>query len=1182
MKKKIAIGLDLGTTSVGWSIIEINNKNENQKLKILDMGVRLFNDPASNDSNVKTRRIARGRRRRIHREKIRKNDLFKLVKKYKLVNDKNEFDSFIKTSFYDDIEETYKMPVEIKIKGLTNQLTKHELILILHNYIKHRGILNTIDSDDENDQIEKDENLLDLYDKNKYPSENQLIWFNTTGKILGNKGNCLINNEDWIKEIELILSNQKALKIDNNFIYEFIKLFKRHRHYSEGPGSENSPTKYGRFKLDIKTGNLIWQGEKSKLWDLLIGKCTYYPEEPRNYKKSPITEIFNLMNDFANLRLKHDNTYQTSKLIKLTAKEKLNILSQSHNKLTLDKILKFLNLTKNNIDGGIKQDQNNKWKIESLTSTKKIVKWLVQNNLKNSVDLGNLEDLNILDRIFELGVCTQNSKEREKYFLENKVEFEKLNLNCNEEQLKELANFKIFYSGTSSLSKKAQLEFIEYAKKDSVGNNQMVYFEEEFEHKNGLDKFGKFNKYFPENFFADKIMSSTVKRALNQTIKILNAILKNKKYRDYKLTHIIIEVARELNSEFEKKAIELELKRNKQKLSKLMKEHGLSSESDDDSTTESELLKKGENKLKFLLWCQQNKQDIYDGNYISLSDLLSNNNKYHIDHVLPISISFIDSMQNKVLTKAELNEFKGNLTPYQWLSKNGKYEEYQTRCWKLLDEIQDKKEKSKLKNKIEKYLLYIQDPKENLPGFVERQLNDTRYISKEISNQLKLFFKQSKYWKNKDKVIIHSVNGSLTAFARKGLFNEEEFDQKFLIKNRNIYNHHAIDASIIAYLGLNNNIQNLLKLKSKDLIKKEINGIVQFVDYKTGETFKTESELFEKEAKICKYFRDEMRDFINPEIRSKFVRFSRMICSKNNGPLSNETLYGIKKIKGLHYGISNLNLLNKEKKDLEKYFGNDAKDKKKLLIYLNDTKLYEKLNKIFNDSKYNDSKISPFKKYLNDEFCFSKIKEIESKEINNQILDKFPIFSDNLTKITHWIKKIKVISNEIKDKSDYLILKNHNNKAFFDSLKPFEIWIYKTNDNKFQTLFINALNIVWNAKRQILIPDENKIKKQLNNSNINFKYDPIKIKKGQCFIKNNDLFYVVGGVRKNQTIEIKTLKCKNELASKFTNWKYAPNRNRWQIAISSIVKEFKLCKIDILGNVYDIQTFNEYFEKNII
>ena len=55
-------------------------------------------------------------------------------------------------------------------------------------------------------------------------------------------------------------------------------------------------------------------------------------------------------------------------------------------------------------------------------------------------------------------------------------------------------------------------------------------------------------------------------------------------------------------------------------------------------------IKGGENRLKFLLWLQQNKRDLYDGKEIDLKYLLSNPTAYNIDHVLPISISFISRL----------------------------------------------------------------------------------------------------------------------------------------------------------------------------------------------------------------------------------------------------------------------------------------------------------------------------------------------------------------------------------------------------------------------------------------------------------------------------------------------------------------------------------------------------------
>lgn len=1191
-KEKIAIGFDLGTESVGWSVIKINNLDKDKKLEILDMGVRLFEDPASNDSNIEHRRLARGRRRRIHRLKIRKDDFYKLLKSYNLILNEEQYKKYIETSIYDEIEERYKLPIDIKRKGLNEKLSKHELILILHNYIKHRGTLNTIDlsEDEENNKNKDSENL---YDNSKFPCENQYQWFLVTGKIIGNPGNYLISNDEYKKEIEKILSNQKHLGINDKFIDEFIKLFSRHRHYSEGPGSEKSPTKYGRFekKLDSK-GNIIelkWCGEHSNLWDLLIGKCTYYPEENRNYKKSPITEIFNLLNDFSNLRVKDE--ILKKRYLKLD--EKIKILKLNHSKLTLDKMLKEISLSKKDIIGGLKGIENNKPIIEELKSTRKILKWLEDNKIRSDIDLTNLDDLNFIDSIFSLGVQKQNESERIEYILKKNYDNLKSNLDDEQinklyklveqlkrEQIEDLAKLKIYYSGTSSLSKKAQLEYIKFVLNSTAsdGKNQMQYFSETMDKRPQKNNFEKY-KFFPENYFKDEIMSLTVKRAFNQSTKVLNALIKRYTIqKKYDLSHIIIELARELNSAEEKERIDRENKNNKKFLEDKMKEFNLTEDA----------LKKGENRLKFLLWIQQNKQDIYDGKSIELSDLLSNPNVYHIDHVLPISISFIDSMQNKVLTKSVNNQMKQDLTPYQWLSREGKYEEYKKRCLKLLDNENDKKRKSKLKNKIYEYLLYEKDPFSELIGFVGRHLSDTRYISTMFANQLKNFFKQSKYWKEKNKIVINNIIGSLTTFARKNFFSENDCTDKLLYKNRDIYSHHAIDASIIAFLGLNSNIQNLLKHRYKNISKKTIDDEEKWVDEETGEIVADKSNFFKKDAQHSLYFRDQMREFLDPKYDKKFVRFSKMKVNKNNVSLSNETLYSVYSIEDKEnkknikkYKVSKFSLLESELETLNDYFGSNPKNKEKLLMYIYDRKMYEKLNLIFLDDKYNNQKKNPFKQYLEDEFVLNELKNNNIDVTKISLLDKIPIFDDKNSKIIHWIRNLRILGSLINDDEEIMLLKKHNSKAFYDSLNPIGVRVYKTKDNKYQTIFINALNLKWDANQQKLIIDEEKINSILKKKNIDTSSKYLEIKKGMTLIKDDNLYYFKGGGTRSQNkLEIAALFAKNDSKYVLSKWPNAPKRKQWIIAISTICKEFKLCKVDSLGYVYDIKSFDEYFENN--
>lgn len=1176
-KGKIAIGFDLGTTSVGWSVIKINENNNDEKLEILDMGVRLFDDPASNDNNTESRRVARGRRRRINRLKIRKSDFFKLLKKFNLVSDKDEYEKIITSSIYDENTQSYLMPVEIKIKGLNDRLSKHELILILHNYIKHRGTLNTIDKDEEEEKKEKTNSSNFEYDSKIFPCQNQYRWFKSTGKIIGNIGNQIITNEEFINEIKQILSNQSHLGINEEFIESFIQIFKRHRHYSEGPGSEKSLSKYGRVRIELQNNGkekLVWNGidengNPTNLWDLKVGKCTYYPNENRNYKKSPVTEIFNLLNDLANLKVYVNlGERETRSLI---LEEKHKILSLPQDKLTLDKIMKEIGLSKKFIESGLKKKNDKDFEIESLKSTRAILKWLIENNVNKEIDLNKKDDLLFIDNLFCQANRFQNVNERKEKLNENST---KLEIELNNDQINKLAELKIYSSGTSSLSKKAQLEFIDFALNDpdSINKNQMNYFSEV---KNDLEVFDKFSKYeyFPNNFFSDAIMSLTVKRTFNQAVKVLNGIIKQYIKKDnYELSHIIIEMARELNSEEEKKRIERELNANEKKFKENLEKYGLTKED----------IKGGENRLKFLLWMQQNKCDLYDGKEIDLKYLLSNPTAYNIDHVLPISISFIDSTQNKVLTSYDNNRRKSDKTPYQWLSSEGKFEEYKLRCEKLLSEVQDKKEKEKLKNKIDNYLLYLKDPFDELKGFVERQLNDTRYIAREFSNQLKHFFKQSKYWKDKNKVIIRNINGSITSFARNNLFNENELNKqdRLIFKNRDIYNHHAIDASIIAYLGLNYKMQRILEAKNSNIIKRKNNlGEELYINIETGEEYADKSNFLEEEKPFATYFRNQMRDFLNSKIDNKIIKFSKMIISKNNIPLSNETLYSIKEIKkdGIknEYKISKIKILEKDNKFLKDYFGYDAKYKEKLFIYNNEPNLYNYLNKIYLEN-YTGESGNSFKNYLDSEFIK---KELEKININSKLLDKLPIFDFNKNKVILWIRELKKIENKIKDKNEFMILKNHNNKAFYDSLNSTEYYVYRTKENKFKTIFLNVLISKFDSNEMKLIIDEEKLKQILIKENIDINQKPIVFKRGSVLYNQGDLYYIVGGSQKQQRLELKPLSYKIDIAHEYLKYENLPKSKRYIISISTIANNFKICNVDELGNIYNLMTFEEYFEK---
>ena len=1164
-KEKIAIGFDLGTTSVGWSIVKMNK--ENDLLEIIDMGVRLFNDPISSDSNVSTRREARGRRRRINRQRIRKFDFYKLLKDYKYVSSKDEFDLLVKTPIYDENTNSYYMPLDLKIKGLTNKLSKEELIVVLHNYIKHRGFLNTIDEDsfeaieNSDDKKEKKENKKEqpIYDSNLLPCENQLKWFKQTGKVLGNIGNAEIPNKDYIKEITIILKKQN---VDEQFIESFINLFKRHRHYSEGPGSKNSLSIYGRTKLN-ENNELVWTG--GNMWDKLVGKCTYFPNESRNFKYSPTSELFNLLNDFANMKVSIQNNNDISYL---THKQKNKMLSTTDSsKLTLDKMMKTIGLTTKDIIGGVKGIYLEKPKpeVESLKVTRCILNWL-NNTLGLNINL--LDNLEFIDNIFISTINFQNVDDRvdalTKFFDNCSI------ASPTKEQIIELASSKIWSSKKSSLSKKAHMMFIKFALSESGDSkvhskNQQYFFNEEIQFDNTI--FKKF-KYFPENYFKDEIMPSTVKRTFNQAIKVLNSILSNKKYKNYEISNIVIEMARDLNSEEEREKIDKEMRANANRLTKLKKYYGV---------TDDRLLK-GENKIKFLLWCEQGRKDIYNGKDIDLNELLTNSHKYQVDHIIPISISFVDSLNNKVLTSYDNNQAKKNLTPLQWLSGKQR-EEYIDRVYKTYDDIairmqesnnkQIKKLKEKYKNKMNNFLLYEDDPSNDFAGFISRQLNDTRYISRLFLSSLNKFFSSSEYYLN-SKPKINVINGALTTFARNNYFSEKEYEKRYLFKDRNIYNHHAIDASIVCFLGINKKIEKLMKFKYIRYDQKVIDGKRVWVDNETGEVLDNNFELFKEMSESSKSYLSQMREFVsNPINKNKFVRFSRMLETKSNISLSGETLYSIKTIiengKKTKYKVNKLNLLTEKNNEIDKlknFFGDNAKDRESLLCYKYDRELYDELYKIFNNPEYNDAK-NPFVKYASSDFIN------DEKNTKSIYSNKIIVFLDNRYVTTQYLRYISGVSNF----DDCLIPKQHNNNAFYDGLNWLSIYVYKTIENKLVPFYLVAPNLKYSKLTKKMEIDDNKLSSFIHKNKIIDCNDFFIINRGTMLIKNGLLFYVSGGSFKNNTIEIKALFSDNKIAMKICDFLEQTKNNRIIKSPNALANDgFKLCDVDILGNVYNIRS----------
>lgn len=138
---------------------------------------------------------------------------------------------------------------------------------------------------------------------------------------------------------------------------------------------------------------------------------------------------------------------------------------------------------------------------------------------------------------------------------------------------------------------------------------------------------------------------------------------------------------------------------------------------------------------KYKLWQEQKERSPYTGQPIPLSKLFTDD--YQIEHVIPQSRFFDDSLSNKVICEAAVNAQKGAQLGLEFIKKHGGeiIEIGLNKKATVLNEKEYKELVNELfaNNRGKKAKLLMEEIPEKM---VERQLNDTRYISKFISQIL--------------------------------------------------------------------------------------------------------------------------------------------------------------------------------------------------------------------------------------------------------------------------------------------------------------------------------------------------------------------------------------------------------------------------------------------------------------
>jgi CRISPR-associated endonuclease Csn1 len=184
-----------------------------------------------------------------------------------------------------------------------------------------------------------------------------------------------------------------------------------------------------------------------------------------------------------------------------------------------------------------------------------------------------------------------------------------------------------------------------------------------------------------------------------------------------------------------------------------------------------------DNILKFKLWEECKKTCPYTGLTIPVNELFTN--KWQIEHIHPWSKSLNDSFSNKTLCLGTKNIEKGNQTPFEFYGNDeASWSAIKERALKLFSDTKE------YPNSYQKFKRFVQQKFDD--DFTSRQLNDTRYISKEAKNYL------SKVCK---KVMVSPGQATSNLRQKWGMNNILNDENE---KTREDHRHHAVDALVMA------------------------------------------------------------------------------------------------------------------------------------------------------------------------------------------------------------------------------------------------------------------------------------------------------------------------------------------------------------------------------------------------
>jgi len=753
MGENYRLGLDLGTNSIGWALLRLDEHGV--PCGLLDFGAHIFHDgrdPTSQQSLTADRRVARGARRRRDRYLQRRRRLQALLSDYGLLPiSKDERKALGRQD-----------PYTLRARALDSRLKPYELGRTLFHMNQRRGFksnrLAGEEDEKERGKIAKHIGKLREQIDPKTPGR----------RTLG----------EWLHRRQA-RGEPVRFRPETATFYPTRDMYEQEFDEIQRAQEQNQTLTPGQW--DALRTIIIHQ---RPLKPVEVGRCTLDPSEPRARKALPLAQEFRIYQEVNNLRICEPGQRKERPLRKDERETLIQILLSGSD-------VQFSSLAKKiGVDERtrINLASEKRKKLDGDATAKKLGnknifgrrRW---NEL--SGDFGAREETRRLQNEIVKALLDQNMSDNE---LSATAQRE---WGLDEEKASRLCRVRL-PQGTIHLGETALGKITpELAKglryDEAVRRHYRDHFD--FSEDGQSSELPYYGETLPrymmpvregdgshDEQYHGRIGNPTVHIGLNRLRKLVNEIIACHGKPD----SIVIELARDLKNSLE----------DRKKIAKQQAEEKNANEERRKAITNAKVQPTPLMMRKIRLWEEQavgaTKQCTFCGGNISINQALSE--RTEIEHLLPFSRTLDDSMANKVLAHIECNRRKGNRSPIEAFGaeKSGKYEYAGilerarslpgNKAWRFNEDAMERYEWEER-------------------GFLNRQLNETRYLSRVAREYMTSICPKEK---------VYVVTGQLTAMLRgkwgittgKLLGDGQTADEHS--KNRNDHRHHAVDALVIA------------------------------------------------------------------------------------------------------------------------------------------------------------------------------------------------------------------------------------------------------------------------------------------------------------------------------------------------------------------------------------------------